>query len=245
MEELIKDLKLKSAELRNKTNNSLNLEDDILENLFSVYPFNRFEYIFAHLIAYNIINLDQYLTIRSAYLDRNKFLNLYEISAPRTFGETWAQGHLLEFAPELKKPSKDYDPNYKGQYDFWYESIRIEVKASRAVKRKSGGPLVTKAIPNGSKLGFDMNYQQIKPVCCDVFVWIAVWTDVIKYWVLSTDEVKGNKYYQAKMHRFNSGEGQLWIRDTNISEFSFYETEPKQILEKIVEKGNPVKQKIN
>lgn len=35
-----------------------------------------------------------------------------------------------------------------------------------------------------------MNFQQVKPRCCDVFVWIAVWRDVIRYWVLSSNEVE-------------------------------------------------------
>ena len=64
-----------------------------------------------------------------------------------------------------------------------------------------------------------MNFQQIKPACCDVFVWIAVWRDVIRYWVLSSDEVKSNRYYSSGQHRGNVGEGQLWLKDTNIDDF--------------------------
>lgn len=41
-----------------------------------------------------------------------------------------------------------------------------------------------------------MNFQQIKPGCCDVFVWIGVWRDVIRYWVLSSDEVANDQYFQ-------------------------------------------------
>lgn len=130
-----------------------------------------------------------------------------------------------------------YDKEYSGQYDFWYDGIRIEVKASRAVRKKSGDSLIIKALSSDSKHKFDMNFQQIKPACCDVFVWIAVWRDVIRYWVLSSDEVKNNPYYSTGQHRGNVGEGQLWIKDTNINEFNKYEVGVRDILTKIIEKS--------
>ena len=181
--------------------------------------------------------MQQYLDIRNRYLERNKYLYVFEITAPRTFGETWAQRHLNEVVPELQRPSTAYDPDYSGQYDFWYNGIRIEVKASRAVRRKSGDSLIIKALSSDSKYGFDMNFQQIKPACCDVFVWIAVWRDVIRYWVLSSDEVKNNRYYSSGQHRGNVGEGQLWLKDTNIDDFDEYEVGVREILSKIIEKA--------
>jgi type I restriction/modification enzyme len=144
---------------------------------------------------------------------------------------------INEVVPELKNPSKKLDPNYSGQYDFWYDNIRIEVKASRAVKRKSGETLIIKALSSDSKSGFDMNFQQMKPDCCDVFVWIAVWRDVIRYWVLSSDEVKTNKYYSGGQHRGNKGEGQLRLTEKNIKEFDPYIVGCRDILEKIKEKA--------
>ena len=82
-----------------------------------------------------------------------------------------------------------------------------------------------------------MNFQQIKPSCCDVFVWIAVWRDLIRYWVLSSDEVKNNPHYSSGQHRGNVGEGQLWLKETNIAEFKKYEVGVRDILFKIIEKG--------
>ena len=81
-----------------------------------------------------------------------------------------------------------------------------------------------------------MNFQQIKPDCCDVFVWIGVWRDVIRYWVLSSDEVANNKYFSTGQHRGNVGEGQLWIKDTNIEDFKEYEVRVPELLMKIKEK---------
>lgn len=237
MEQLIDDLNNKISEMNKKCGYVLIEDINNLDKLFSVYPFNKFEYVISHLIANGIITLQQYLNLRNEYLERNKYLYVFEITAPRTFGETWAQRHLNEVVPELKRPSTKLDPLYSGEYDFWYNGIKIEVKASRAVKRKSGDALIIKALSSTSNSGFDMNFQQIKPACCDVFVWIAVWRDVIRYWVLSSDEVKNNKYYSTGQHRGNSGEGQLWLKETNISEFDKYKVNVHNILDKIIEKG--------
>ena len=233
MEVLISELKQNVVKLNGK----YNLDDEFLDNLYSVYPFNRFEYIISHLIAEKILSLEQYLEIRNAYLRRNKFLYVFEITAPRTFGEAWAQRHLNELIPELDRPSKDFDKNYTGQYDFWYNGISIEVKASRAVMRKGGGTLLEKALSSNSRHGFDMNFQQIKPSCAKVFVWIGVWRDTIRYWVLSSDEVKNNKYFSKGQHRGNVGEGQLWIKDANIKEFEKYLVPPREILGAIERKA--------
>ena len=237
MERLLKTLQDQIKELQKKTGDKYDLSDDFLDNLYSVYPFNKFEYVISHLIGNDIITLQQYLDIRNEYLQRNKYLYVFEITAPRTFGETWAQRHLNEVVPELQRPTTTLDPDYSGQYDFWYKGIKIEVKASRAVKRSSGDAFIVKALSSDSKYGFDMNFQQIKPDCCDVFVWIAVWRDKIRYWVLSNDDVRNNKYYSKGQHRGNVGEGQLWLKDTNIDEFDDYEVNVRNILYKVVEKA--------
>ena len=211
MQHLIKELQVKIATMK-QNENVIDLSDERLDDLYSVFPFNKFEFIIAHLIATQTLNLSEYLDIRNAYLERNKYLYLFEITAPRTFGESWAQRHLNEIVPELERPTNKLDPHYNGQYDFWFNGIRIEVKASRAVRRKSGDSLIIKALSSDSVEGFDMNFQQIKPACCDAFVWIAVWRDKIRYFVLSSDEVASNKYYSTGQHRGNVGEGQLWLK---------------------------------
>jgi len=237
MERLIEELKQYIDVLNKKVPGKYDLSDDFLEHLYSVFPFNRFEYVVSHLIANEVIELAQYYEIRNTYLERNKYLYIFEITAPRTFGETWAQRHLSELVPELRRPSKMLDDNYAGQYDFWYEGIRVEVKASRAVKRQSGDSLIMKALSTDSAEGFDMNFQQVKPRCCDVFIWVAVWRDAIRYWVLSSNDVETNNYYSAGQHRGNSGEGQLWITDKNINDFNNYIANPRELLDKVIKKG--------
>ena len=228
LEKLIKTL---SSKQKNQLKNRL-------DDLISVYPFNEYEYIISSLLGLGKITLDDYLEIRDEYIARNMYLYIFEISAPRGFGEQWAQGHLKELVPELIKPTKKLDKKYSGQYDFLYklsqkQIIKIEVKASRAVDFNSQEPLYVKALSWKSKKSFDMNFQQVKPKCCDVFVWIGVWRDTIKYWVLSSKEVEKNKYYSKGQHRGNIGEGQLHLKHDNIKDFQKYSSKPNELLKKV------------
>lgn len=199
-----------------------------LDNLMSVYPFNEYEFIISTLLGLKKLNLDDYYLMRDEYIARNMYLHIFEISAPRGFGESWGQGHLKELVPDLVKPTKKIDPNYAGQYDFLLnldknKFITLEVKASRAVDFDSHEPLYIKALSQDENKPFDMNFQQVKPKCCEVFVWIGVWRDVIRYWVLSSNEVATNKYYSSGQHRGNIGEGQLHLTRENANEFRSYE----------------------
>ncbi len=228
MEHLERELNALVAQLPN--------EDEFrsrLDSLVSVYPFSEYEYVISTLIGLDILTLDDYYNLRDRYIERNYFLYIFEISAPRKFGETWAQGQLKSLVPELEKPSKRTDPDYSGQYDFYYEGIRIEVKASRAVDADSEEPLYVKALSSDSEKGFWMNFQQLKPDLCDVYVWVAVWRDVIRYWVLSAHEVKTNQHYSKGQHRGNVGEGQLHVKDDNIHEFDSFEVKPHQLADGI------------
>ena len=241
MEKLIEELRGHIAVMNSRYGYHCCLDDMSFLYSNAVYPFNTIEYIMSYLIGTGTITISQYLDMRRRYVERNKYLYVFEVTAPRTFGEEWAERHLNEIIPALQCPSKELDPAYtKGQYDFWYDGIRIEVKASRAVRRMSGGTLISKALSSDSREGFDMNFQQMKPACCDVFVWIAVWRDIIRYWVLSTGEVENNPYYSSGQHRGNVGEGQLWIRETTIDKFKEYEVGAPYILSKIVEKGHRI-----
>lgn len=218
METLIKELKTYKKKL--SADEKTQFSDAVLDKLYAVYPFNKFEYTISHLIAKKIISLDEYLEMRSEYLQRNKYLHLFEL-APRTFGETWGQNHLKELVPEFKIPTKKLDPFFSGEYDLLLNNIHVEVKASRVVKKVGGDTLPNKALASNSKSKFDMNYQQLKPGCCDVFVWIAVWRDKIDYWVLSSEDVQNSPLF-SNQHRASQMsetgavvEGQIHITDSN------------------------------
>ena len=98
----------------------------------------KYDYIITKLVEQKILSFDDYLDLRNEYINRNLYLYVFEISAPRGFGDTWGFSHLLAVEPELKRPSKKIDPTYKGQYDLYLpysgENIKIEVKGSRAVE---------------------------------------------------------------------------------------------------------------
>lgn len=205
-----------------------------LENLFSVYPFNEYEFIISALLGANKLTFDDYVELRDAYIARNRFLYLFEMSSPRGFGEAWAQGHLSELVPDMMKPSKKLDADYSGEYDFLLDgAIKIEVKASRAVDFDTSEPLYVKALATDSPKDFDMNFQQVKPACCDVFIWLGVWRDKIRYWVLASKEVADNKYYSHGQHRGNVGEGQLHLKRDNLQEFARYEIPSTDLLHAI------------
>lgn len=58
---------------------------------------------------------------------------------------------------------------------------------------------------------------------------------MIKYWVLSSDEVKNNPYYSSGQHRGNRGEGQLHIKEDNIEYFEKYSVPSNRIKDAVVE----------
>ncbi len=195
----------------------------VFEKDDSVFPFNQYEYLFATMIARGQLSYNDYLIIRNEYIQQNPNLKIFEISAPRGFGEAFAQNFIRSKAPELMPPSRKIDRDYHGQYDLWYDGIRIEVKASRVVDADSEEPLYRKALSSKTNRPFLMNFQQLKPQCCDVFIWMAVYRDVISIWVMNSLEVMNHPDYSKGQHRGNSGnEGQLHIRETNIHSLDDY-----------------------
>jgi hypothetical protein len=222
--------------------NSQNFKAD-LDKLTHIFPFSPYEYIISTLLSHQKLSFEEYLDIRDAYINRNLYLSVFEISAPRGFGDTWAFGHLMAVEPALKRPSKKEDSTYKGEYDLsceWQNPkdktqhfIKIEVKASRAVDReKADEPLYIKALSADSDRPFLMNFQQLKPNCADVFLWIAVYRNSIKYWVIDAKTVQNHKYFtpQHRNHEtadrttdYNKStifEGQIMMTNQNINEFA-------------------------
>ena len=61
-----------------------------LAEIRSVYPFSKYEYIISTLLARRKLSFDEYLQIRDDYISRNLYLYIFEITAPRGFGDTWA-----------------------------------------------------------------------------------------------------------------------------------------------------------
>lgn len=194
-----------------------------IENDKAIFPFNEYELLLSTFIAKGNITYEKYLEIRAEYIANNPNLWVFEISAPRGFGESFAQTYLLGKCSKLQPASKKFDSQYHGQYDLWMDGIRIEVKASRVCDSRSDEPLYRKALSSNTKCPFLMNFQQLKPQCCDVFIWMAVYRDTISIWVMSSAEVLSHKDYSKGQHRGNNGnEGQLHITEKNIKSLNKY-----------------------
>lgn len=196
----------------------------------SVFPFNEYEYLICHLMDRGGMSYEQYIEIRTEYISENPNLWIFAISAPRGFGEQFAQTYIQGKCSKLRKPSKKLDPKYSGEYDLWLDGITIEVKASRAVDSDSDEPLYMKALSRHTKKRFLMNFQQLKPQCCDVFIWVAVFRDKIVLWVMSSAEVLNHPLYSKGQHRGNIGnEGQLHVKDDNINQLNKFELKDDNI----------------
>ena len=133
-----------------------------------------------YLIDKVAITFQDYEHLRETYLSANRYLELFEL-APRIFGEIWGQQHLMDLDPRFTKPDRALNGEYDGQYDLWIDGVRVEVKAARAIDTKTRGSLVSKALASDDGRPFWMNFQQLKPDTADVFVFMGVWTDTIKY----------------------------------------------------------------
>lgn len=204
--------------------NELDIILKMVEDDKSIYPFNEYEHLICTLLNKGILTYQEYLDIRDEYISLNPNLWIFEISAPRQFGESFAQTYIMSKSMQLQKASKKLDKDYSGQYDLWLDNIRIEVKASRVVDSTSDEPLYMKALSSDTKQPFLMNFQQLKPQYCDVFVWLAVFRDKIRIWIINSNIIANHSLFSKGQHRGNIGnEGQLHITNTNIHLFDEFE----------------------
>ena len=196
----------------------------LVENDNAIFPFNEYEHLICGLIEKGGLTYQDYINIRMEYISENPNLWIFEISAPRGFGEKFAQTYVQGKCDKLKKPSRKIDPSFSGEYDLWLDGIRIEVKASRAVDANSEEPLYIKALSRNTEKPFLMNFQQLKPQCCDVFIWVAVFRDQIVLWIMGSQDVLEHQLYSKGQHRGNKGnEGQLHVKQDNVHMFSTFE----------------------
>ena len=133
----------------------------------------------------------------------------------------------MDLDPRFKKPQKSLNGTYGGQYDLWMEGVRVEVKAARAIDTKKRGRLVSKALRLEDTRPFWMNFQQLKPDAAYVFIFVGVWINAIRYWVLSADEIRDNPFLS---HQHRGGvEYQIGMRLENLGEFDRYRVESSLI----------------
>jgi hypothetical protein len=208
--------------------------DARLHSLVSVFPFNEYEYILMFLRDRSVISFEEYEELRSTYVSANRYLNLFGL-APRIFGQIWGEQHLRDLDSRFQKADKAVDPEHEGQYDLWIEGVRVEVKAARAIDTKKRGDLVSKALRTDSDRPFWMNFQQLKLDICDVFIFIGVWVDAIRYWVLSHRAVKTSPFLS---HQHRGGvEYQIGITDKNIAAFDNYLVQTARVADTVIQLG--------
>ena len=239
-----------------RLDHSENFRDE-LARVQSIYPFSKYEYIISTLLAKGKLGFDEYLQIRDDYINRNLYLYIFEITAPRGFGDTWALGHLLELESDFKRPTRKLDAAYSGEYDLflnWQDvsknehHIKVEVKASRANDReRNDEPLYVKALSSDSNRPFLMNFQQMKPTCCDVFLWIAVYRNAIKYWVINANAVQSHRDFTPQHRNETTAErsknyrkedifeGQMMMTEKNVHTFDQFLTTSKELKRMIIE----------
>ena len=250
------------------------IEDEYLKK-YSKYPFNRYTNIFSVLLKKGDLTYKEYTNIRDEYFKRNPNLDLFEM-APRTFGQTWGEKWLLSQEQEhLTTPP--IKAGYVSQFDLWLplendEGIRIEVKSSRVVDLEDERPPVEKAYKKPKarttreieaaieSMPFEMNFQQLKPSCCDIFIWMAVWLDDIDIWVIPSSKIKmrdkntprrkktdslvseDGSLYMGSQHQGGKGgetpEGQIFINNHHYKDLSRYKVKIDNLVQKIKEYGN-------
>lgn len=223
-------MKYLKEELSKKIQKVKNNKQDLLKKLAK----GDLEFVVVTLIHEKVLSYVDYLKLKKEYEGRNKNIDIVRITSPRVFGD-WSENHLLEIIPELSK-----DDESKGEYDLIFKKnskkIKIEVKAGRAIdKTLHNIPYHERVLVSTDKDGrFDMNCNQLKPTCFDVFIMIGVWSDKIRYWLMTSDDVKKHKDFSGGQHRGNKGyEGQMHIKTENIKDFEKYEITPNKVVDKL------------
>lgn len=216
----------------------------------AVFPFSTESRMLAYMLSLGVLSYEQYERISQEYSKRNRFLELFEL-APRTFGETWGEKHLLSLFPEFEKATKenlaDRYPGFDGEFDLWLDGIRVEVKACRANSDKKGGSLASRAYLHEEAIqqGFKYHYQQLKPSCCDVFIWIGVCRDELIYWVLTSEELKRTGKLGSQHRNENTGmdgvevfEGQVFMTEEELEPYRVLEQEVLDVVKRKGYKGD-------
>lgn len=219
----------------------------------SIAPFSKESRLMAYLLAMGKISYSEYEELGTEYFKRhqqqNRYLSLFDM-APRTFGQTWGESHIRNLFPQFEKATKenliDVYPDFDGEFDLWLHGIRVEVKACRANSKNSIGSLASRAYSHAEakQEGFKYHYQQLKPSCCDVFIWIGVCRDDLIYWVLTSDELVKTGKLSPQHRNENTGiagaeifEGQVFMTEDELKPFLVDESD---ILSIVREKGNRI-----
>lgn len=231
---------------------SSNADMEIVKSInsgVSVYPFSAESRLLTYLLEIKAVSYDELLKTQDEYIKRNKYLYTYELTS-KSFGD-WGEKQVIAAAPEFikatKKNMKKIKQDFDGEYDLYVDGIKVEVKANRAAEDKKKTSLSSRAYlhSEAKKCGFKYHFEQIKPMCCDVFIFIGVCRDKIQYWVLSSEElVKTNKI--SSQHRTeNTGNKNLEVYEGQVfmteDELKLFLVDEKNILKMVRRKAKQQK----
>ncbi len=211
-----------------------------------LYPFSVESRLLTYLLSIGEITYDRYTQLCKEYCARNKYLDLFDM-APRTYGQTWGEEHIRSLFPQFIKATKEnvlaqYSA-FDNEFDLWLDGIRVEVKACRANRTNSAGSLASRAYlhSEAKASGFKYHFQQLKPSCCDVFIWIGTCRDELLYWVITSEELKCTGKLGTQHRNVNTGiagvevfEGQVFMTEEDLSPFF---VEENDILNTVRQKG--------
>ncbi len=215
-------------------------------NSKALYPFSVEGQLLEYFLSIEEITYPQYAQLKDDYIQRNQYLELFDM-APRTYGQTWGEQHIRSLFPQFMKATKENlagaYPDFDGEFDLWYNGIRVEVKACRANSTRTGGSLSSRAFLHSEayNTGFKYHYQQLKPSCCDVFIWIGTCRDELLYWVLSSQDLLNTGKLGSQHRNEHTGvvgaevfEGQVFMTEQELAPFAVNEAD---ILRAVCEKG--------
>ena len=244
------ELKKELEHLLKNSNGDHTIIESIIKDR-SITPFCTEGRIMVYLLSIGKISYDDYLKLSRDYCERhlqeNQYLELFDM-APRTFGQTWGEQHINKLFPQFLKATKEnlasLYPSFAGEFDLWIDGIRVEVKACRANSTNTKGSLASRAYSysEAKTNNFKYHYQQLKPSCCDVFIWIGVCKDTLIYWVLTSDELQQTGKLGSQHRNENTGvegagvfEGQVFMTEEELNPFLVCE---KDILSVVKNKGH-------
>lgn len=197
MQTLLDAVDYKVSQLKKKDQDQL---EKISKEWKPAYPFiSKVEMITSFLIQKRIVGIEWVLKQKSDYCDRNCNYSLFLITGNADFGKV-IKKHLISVSDGLRNASKKIDPSYDNDYNLHYSGIRIGCCAYRAAEQRSG-PMHEKSLRSDSNIKYKFSFQHLHPDLCEVYIFVVVYLDTFKYWVLSTSEVQALpnfKYYQGR-----------------------------------------------
>lgn len=198
-------------------------------------PLGALVHTLVYLATHGVLSWAQFEQELARCEQRNPNLLLFEMSA-RAFGDH-CEALVNHHAARLLRPTRALDARYAGEYDLLLsgavEGVRVEVKGSRAVAARTRGSMSGRALHSSAGAPFVMNFQHLKMHCADVFILVAVWSDVVQYWVLNGAEIKCLPGYCGSQTRDNHLEAQLHVKRSTAALMVPFETPPAQLPEAV------------